>query len=792
VVHESTVNEQGSLTENSVIYSTTLASNVGPFSFNWSGLFCSEHNVLVAINFPPPVDKTVDAPGITGNILVRSFVQEYKGISETINITVDPSSWQYDAHKRMSKMDNDTVQAIIDQNGKDWFIDDGFIVTPQSGAYSIKAGAGYVSGHRISLDFDRIIQVPEKPAFIYVDAFREGSSTGEWQTKFTFVVSADEKGYYTDAQGVNHFVCKIAQVFEDGSVSMLRKKDKVGHYVDFINNSHTTRDAIEWRPNLKVKTKDALQLFSHIDDHGVKSYYLPNSYDVPFTTSATWAEDVALNRFCEESLVTESLAILLSSFIQKGLLTDQRAETQAAFDYAAGHNKKLIIDCVVWTLPINQHGRPVHIYCPPNVTVEWLAGCSINSLSTDLDHYEILTIAEENITLIRPFVIGDKETHIGTGGEWGYGVSIMSGANNVLIDNPICKDMWGDGIYIGYSYQEPDKGYPKNVTIRNPDIDNARRNGISLCAGDNITIIDAACRNVGGAWPQAGFDCEPEAPPGYPKFLKAVVDGLRINDCISGLVQYALNQNSSDSMSIDVEFDNVVITSCEQPLVQRALGVSTAKFHNKSITINYGDGGSTSLQIGNTTGTGCHFETDKLTIKQGCRSSRPIVIMDSTDSAIFGNYKINSLVTDSDIFLSHNYPNMIGIANFEVLSNYPVKPYQWEPNAFNLDKTVKIISEIPFNLSHWSIDTYEILPQYVAAGVTDGSSLVDLFITRPSNDTRDFVLTKRFSSVNKLYYRVGAGRQISYENVLLSSLEIKLKGTMYYIKSVGLIDYIYH
>ncbi|WP_318515024.1 phage tail-collar fiber domain-containing protein [Photobacterium leiognathi] len=225
VVHESAVHEQGRLTENSVIYSTTLASHVGPFSFNWSGLFCSEHNVLVAINFPPPVDKTVDEPGITGNTLVRSFVLEYKGIAETTNITVDPSSWQYDAHKRMSKMDNDTAQAIIDQNGKDWFIDDGFIVTQQSSAYSVKAGAGYVSGHRITLDFDRTIQVPEKPAFIYVDAEREGSPTGEWVTKFNFVVSPDEKDDYTDAQGVKHFVCKIAQVMGDGSVGDLRKKN---------------------------------------------------------------------------------------------------------------------------------------------------------------------------------------------------------------------------------------------------------------------------------------------------------------------------------------------------------------------------------------------------------------------------------------------------------------------------------------------------------------------------------------------------------------------------------------
>lgn len=266
-VHESAVHEQGRLTENSVIYSTTLASNVGPFSFNWSGLFCSEHNVLVAINFPPPVDKTVDAPGITGNTLVRSFVLEYKGISETTNITVDPSSWQYDAHKRMSKMDNDTAQAIIDQNGKDWFIDDGFIVTPQSGAYSIKAGAGYVSGHRISLDFDRIIQVPEKPAFIYVDAFREGSPTGEWQTKFTFVVAAEEKDDYTDAQGVNHFVCKIAQVFEDGSVADMRSVNKIKSMVSdaIVSNSlsKTILDFNELRNREPLHKREVVYVESH-------------------------------------------------------------------------------------------------------------------------------------------------------------------------------------------------------------------------------------------------------------------------------------------------------------------------------------------------------------------------------------------------------------------------------------------------------------------------------------------------------------------------------------------------
>lgn len=256
VVHESAVHEQGRLTENSVIYSTTLASDVGPFTFNWSGLYCSEHNTLVAINYPPAIDKTVDGPGVTGNTLVRSFVLEYKGIAETTNITVDPESWQYNAHKRMGKMDNDTSQAIIDQNGKDWFIEDGFIVTPQSTAYNIKAGAGYVSGNRIALEFDRIVQVPDKPSFIYVDAWREGTPTGEWLTKFNFVVSADEKDDYTDAQGVKHFVCKIAQVWADGSVSDLRpdKAQATKEYVAEVAGK-------PWKEEGEVKAPDERWLY---------------------------------------------------------------------------------------------------------------------------------------------------------------------------------------------------------------------------------------------------------------------------------------------------------------------------------------------------------------------------------------------------------------------------------------------------------------------------------------------------------------------------------------------------
>ncbi|WP_237333466.1 phage tail protein [Vibrio natriegens] len=246
IVHQEQVEQRGRLSADSVIYSTTLTSDVGPFEFNWTGAYCSEYGVLVTIDHHALTPKTADEPGVAGNTLVRSVVLEYKDIAELTNITVDASSWQYNATGRMKKMDSDVAQSIIDQNGKDWFIKDGFLVTPSGSAYNIKAGAGYVSGNRVSMEFDRSVQVPNKPSFIYIDAHREGTPTGEQVTLFDFVITSEEKDDYIDSstgKDIPHFVCKIAEVLADGSVSDLRPEN-VNNREDYYRQQENTASRI--------------------------------------------------------------------------------------------------------------------------------------------------------------------------------------------------------------------------------------------------------------------------------------------------------------------------------------------------------------------------------------------------------------------------------------------------------------------------------------------------------------------------------------------------------------------
>src|SRR5690554_958902 len=110
----------------------------------------------------------------------------------------------------------------------------------------------------------------------------------------------------------------------------------------------------------------------------------------------------------------------------------------------------------------------------------------------------------DNVNIYNPKLIGDRKKHIDNKGEWGMGISIY-GSTNINIYNIDIKDTWGDGIYIN---SQKDK-QSRNVLIRNGHIDNARRNGISIISGENITIDNVLVSNTNGTRPAAGIDIEP-------------------------------------------------------------------------------------------------------------------------------------------------------------------------------------------------------------------------------------------------------------------------------------------
>ncbi|TVL14757.1 phage tail-collar fiber domain-containing protein [Shewanella algae] len=239
IVHQQVVQQVGRINENVVVYSTVLDSVTGPFEFNWVGLYSSVNQTLVAINHVPTVAKTVTGPGVAGNTLNRNFGIEYSGIADLTGITVAPETWQLDFTARLSGMDELTRQLAKDMNGSDWFIENGFLVVPTASPnqFSVTAGVGYVSGLRVELENEQFINAAAYPQFVYIDAYFDGSASSMWKPQLTFNVTADELDDYTDANGVQHYVFKLAVLNADGDVKDLRKLPAIVNKAFLSRNS---------------------------------------------------------------------------------------------------------------------------------------------------------------------------------------------------------------------------------------------------------------------------------------------------------------------------------------------------------------------------------------------------------------------------------------------------------------------------------------------------------------------------------------------------------------------------
>lgn len=125
----------------------------------------------------------------------------------------------------------------------------------------------------------------------------------------------------------------------------------------------------------------------------------------------------------------------------------------------------------------------------------------------NVDNIEIYS---PNIDGKMPFDTPPDELTGGSGpGQWGYGIEITC-CSNVKIYNPNIKYTTGDGIYIGYKWVEPLPKKNKNIEIINAKTYRVSRNGISVCSGDNIRIINPELVETFRCSPKAGIDIEPE------------------------------------------------------------------------------------------------------------------------------------------------------------------------------------------------------------------------------------------------------------------------------------------
>lgn len=148
------------------------------------------------------------------------------------------------------------------------------------------------------------------------------------------------------------------------------------------------------------------------------------------------------------------------------------------------------------------------------VDVRFSSSAVFTKKPTTKGQYAMVTFSGvTNASVYKPRLIGDKYSHLADAGEWGMGIRVEGPCENVHIYDPVCDEMWGDGIYIG---ADGEQQYAKSVFIHRPICTKNRRQGISYIGGvariynPTCTLTQSAdSRFTLTAGPHAGIDIEP-------------------------------------------------------------------------------------------------------------------------------------------------------------------------------------------------------------------------------------------------------------------------------------------
>lgn len=147
-----------------------------------------------------------------------------------------------------------------------------------------------------------------------------------------------------------------------------------------------------------------------------------------------------------------------------------------------------------------------------NINLVLAYNAILNGLATANNNYAVVRCRDvSNVTITGGKIMGERDTHKGTRGESGHGISVQ-GSNNVKINDIYISNCWGDGIFIADSTAQ---NYCDNIVVDNFVTERNRRNGIAVVSAKNTTIRNGESFNNYGTNPQSGIDLEPYGPDAW-------------------------------------------------------------------------------------------------------------------------------------------------------------------------------------------------------------------------------------------------------------------------------------
>jgi len=218
-------------------------------------------------------------------------------------------------------------------------------------------------------------------------------------------------------------------------------------------------------------------------------------------------------------------------------VTDDTAAIQHAINTVAGSGETLLIPKGVYRInPTVDSGRN-GLRLGNRMTLRMAPGAVLQATASSSESYTILSVSGvSDVTIIGGTLLGERNTHHGSTGEWGMGLSIFR-ARHIMVQDVTARDCWGDGFYIAAG--------SRDVTLCRVISDHNRRQGLSITGADGVVVKDSIFENTTGTPGESGLDIEPNRGD--------TVSNVLITGC-------TIRNNGGDGLSSGVPFANTGIS----------------------------------------------------------------------------------------------------------------------------------------------------------------------------------------------------------------------------------------
>ncbi|UNK49945.1 right-handed parallel beta-helix repeat-containing protein [Lysobacter sp. S4-A87] len=143
--------------------------------------------------------------------------------------------------------------------------------------------------------------------------------------------------------------------------------------------------------------------------------------------------------------------------------------------------------------------------------LELAPGARLLARANAADRAYVLTVQGVNdVEISGGRIIGERDAHLGTTGEWGHGIMIR-GASAVTVRDVHVSHCWGDGISIGGLKSAGTVTPSRDVVIARVQCVGNRRQGLTIGRSRQVRVHDSSFTDTGGTLPGCGIDIEPDA-----------------------------------------------------------------------------------------------------------------------------------------------------------------------------------------------------------------------------------------------------------------------------------------